>query len=454
MKLPRILIAAPRSGSGKTLTACGLMKAMKDRGLSVRGMKCGPDYIDPMFHETALGIKSRNLDSFLMGGDQLAPALAGHSRGADITVIEGVMGYYDGIGAVTTGSSSYETACLTHTPVLLVMDAEGASVSLIPMIRGICEYRRDSGIAGIILNHISGKMTERLSGLIEKETGIPVVGSLEKRPEFAIKSRHLGLMMPGEIKDLKERLELLSACVEESFHLDRILEIAEGAPELPETFLSNESSSDTEGWESGPVRIALARDEAFCFLYEDNEAILKRMGAEIIPFSPLHGTALPEGCAGLILPGGYPELYAGELSRNESMRASIRGFAEDRMPIMAECGGFLYLHRELRDREGNCFPMAGVLDAEAWYAGRSGRFGYITLTDPEGNRALRAHEFHAYESSDPGAAMTAVKPYGGRSWRCMHLRNGGMWGFPHLYYPSCPEAAGAFLDACRRASRM
>ena len=455
---PRLLVAAPRSGSGKTLVTCGLMRAFQERGLRARGMKCGPDFIDPMFHEKTLGVRSRNLDGFLMSGEQMAQALVTHSRGADLTVIEGVMGFYDGSGAVTTACSSYETAARTRTPVLLVVDAAGASVSVASVIRGIRDYRADSGIAGVVLNRISLKTAAGLAPLIEKETGLPVVGVLERKPEFAIGSRHLGLMMPHEIGGIEKKLEDLAAYVAGHFDLDRILEIAKGAPGLdvekaeraPE-FVERSGAAPDSG-EGERVRIAVACDEAFCFLYEDNIRLLEEMGAEITYFSPLHDAKLPRGTKGLILPGGYPELYAGQLSGNETMRSSIRTAADDGLPIMAECGGFLYLHRELMDQEGRTWPMTGVLDAEAWYAGRTGRFGYIELRDAEDSLRIRAHEFHAFESSDPGEAFAAVKPVGGQSWRCMHEVNGGLVGFPHLYYPSCPQAAERFLERCRGIS--
>ena len=455
--VPRILIAAVKSGTGKTLLTCGIMKALKDRGLLVRGIKCGPDFIDPMFHEKVLGIRSRNLDGFLMTREQMGDSLLRHSRGADITVAEGVMGYYDGIGGTTTEASSYETASVTQTPVLLAVDAGGCGISVVPVIRGMLEFRDDAGIVGVILNNAAGGIVRTLSDLILKETGIPVVGSLERNPAYVINSRHLGLMLPGEVRDLEERLALLSADISERFDLDRILEIANGAPPLQESGSDSPDSAShsapSEGGSVGAassVRIAVARDEAFCFIYPDNLELLESMGAEIVYFSPIHDREVPEAAGGMILPGGYPELYAKELSENASMRASVKKAAMSGMPVMAECGGFLYLHEEIRDLDGKSCPMAGAFPGEAWYRGKTGRFGYISVSDPETGTVIKAHEFHAYESSDPGSAFTAVKPLSGRNWTCMHRRSGGLWGFPHLYYPSAPEVALRFLEAARR----
>lgn len=522
----RILIAAPKSGSGKTLITCGIMKALKDKGLSVHGMKCGPDFIDPMFHEKVLGVPSRNLDGFLMEPRQMRQAVRQHGTGADITVIEGVMGYYDGIGAVSDACSTYETAAITRTPVILVVDARGSGLSVVPLIRGIAQYRagepknagdgqmavlsektdsygrlfaRTSGIAGVILNQVPDSLSERLAEMILRETGIPVLGNLAPNPVFSIGSRHLGLILPDELADLKERLDALACAVKARFDLDRILGIAKtaGAAEVtePSVFAGSSGVSEFAGFPENTdislekrapsqseqrtgdscrhVRIAVAKDEAFCFLYQDNLKILRDLGAEIVFFSPLKDAALPEGTAGLLLPGGYPELFAEELSANVTMRRAVREAAASGMPVMAECGGFLYMHRAIRDREGTSFPMAGVLQEEAYYAGKTGRFGYITVIDSETGVRIRAHEYHAWESTAPGSDCLAVKPgpvgsganpdsgatsasgghpvrydeMGGKRWRCIHKRNGGIWGFPHLYYPSTPWVAETYLRA-------
>ena len=480
--VPRILITAPKSGSGKTLTACGIMRALKRKGMDVRGMKCGPDYIDPMFHRKALGVSSRNLDGFFMGRQRMNRILAKHGGGADLTVIEGAMGYYDGLGGTSVALSAYETAFVTHTPVLLTVDAGGCGASIVPLIRGLKAYRSDAGIAGVILNNVSDSFSDRLSELILEETDLPVLGNLPHDPAFEIKSRHLGLVMPDEMDDIGERLDRLADHVLQRFDLDRIIRIAQSAPDpaagyaetSPETEESFGKREDQEqGDRMGDVRkqeertrrdriqedrkpenpmqkvgIAVASDEAFCFLYEDNVDYLKEQGAKIRFFSPLRDEKLPEGTQGILLPGGYPEICCRKLYENESMRREIKAAAEAGVPIMAECGGFLYLHRNIRDQEGKAWPMAGVLDADAYYAGRSGRFGYISLKDQRTGMEMRAHEFHAYESEDPGEDLTAEKPAGGKTWKCMHKINGGMWGFPHIYYPSAPEAVREFLKAC------
>ena len=444
VNIPRIILAAPASGSGKTMITCGLMKAFRDRGLTVRGMKCGPDFIDPLFHAKILGIKSRNIDGFLMNRGQMRAALYRHGKDADITVMEGVMGYYDGIGGSSVALSTYETAAVTRTPVLLVVDCSGCGVSIVPMIRGLKDYRSDAGIAGVILNNISDGLAKKLAEVIFEETDLPVVGSLPKDPALAVGSRHLGLVLPDEIRDIEEKLAKLAARIAERFDLDKILEIAGKAPAVRPAGECPDGTAAGQK-ETPPKRIAIAADEAFCFMYDDNEDVLREAGAEIVHFSPLHDAHLPENISGIIFPGGYPELYCKALSENVSMRAEIKQAHASGIPVMAECGGFLYLHNSLKDMDGTVWPMAGLLDAEAYYAGKTGRFGYITVTEREAGWEMRAHEFHAYESTDPGSACTAVKPGSGRSWECMHKVNGGLWGFPHLYYPSCPEIVEAFL---------
>ena len=446
MKIPRLLLAAPASGSGKTMLTCGLLKALINRGQAVRSFKCGPDFIDPLFHGRILGTACRNLDSWFSTREQLLSSLARGAQPGELTLIEGVMGYYDGLGGVEFSGSTYDIARKTQTPVVLVIDGRGASRSLSALIGGMKDYRADSGIAGVICNRVSGGLFPALRELIEREHGIPVLGYLPRMPEAAVESRYLGLTLPSEIADIERRIEAIAVRLAETVDLAALMQLAEQAPEI---------TAEPSLWQGGRrnVRLALAQDEAFCFIYEDNRELLREMGAELIPFSPLRDAGLPEGADGLILPGGYPELFAGELSENVSMREAVRAAAEAGMPLLAECGGFLYLHRELADSEGTYHPMAGVIDAAASRRERMDRFGYASFTarsdtviGPAGT-CIRGHEYHYYESSRCGEAFLAQKPAGGRQWKCLHADGALLAGFPHLYYPSAPECAWRFVEA-------
>lgn len=423
-----ILFTAPRSGSGKTLITCGFLEAVKRRGIRPAAFKCGPDYIDPMFHQYVLGIPGGNLDSFFLNPVQVRQLFAScmEKTKADLAVIEGVMGYYDGIGAVSKQASSWEISSITGTPSVLILDCKGASVSLAAQVKGFAEFVDNSNIRGVILNRLSPMLYERLKPVIE-ETGIPVFGYLPEVKECSLESRHLGLFLPGEIKNLQDKIERLAAEMEKSLDIDGLLQLAE----------SCEAESSQEEMKSSKVCstvIAVARDEAFCFYYQENLNLMERLGAELIYFSPLRDAALPEA-DGYLFGGGYPENFAAELSGNPFMLASVREAYQRRIPILAECGGFLYLHRKLEGADGRSYPMAGIVDGEGFRRDRLSRFGYLTLTGPEGEK-IRGHEFHYWDTTLSGGSWTAKKPVSDRSWSCMIDEEGLFAGFPHLYYPS------------------
>ena len=457
---PRILFAAPRSGSGKTTITCGVLQALKNRGMRVASFKCGPDYIDPMFQEKVIGVPSGNLDLFFSGPETLRRLFKRNAENAEISVIEGVMGYYDGLGAATDEASTCQVAETLETPVVLIVDAGGQSLSALAVLHGFLHFREDSRIRGVIFNRMSEHVYRALKPEVEK-MGVRPLGYLPKVPQLTIESRHLGLVMPGEIRDLSERLQALAEMLEKTLEMDALIGLAEEAGPLDvheEPFdapcASVNRESETELPLPRKVKIAAARDEAFCFYYKDNLHLLKQLGAELLFFSPIHDVRVPEGAEGLILPGGYPELYAEALSKNVSMRESVAGCIRDGLPCLAECGGFLYLHQELEDMNGVFRPMCGVIPAKAWKTDRLGRFGYITLTGrvendflPPGEQ-IRAHEFHYYESGDAGSALSAEKPNGGRRWDCTHIQGNLMAGFPHLFYESDPQFIVRFLRRC------
>lgn len=464
---PRIMLAAPKSGSGKTLLTCGLLEVFRRRGLNPIACKCGPDYIDPMFHRYVLGIPGRNLDSFFLPAEGVREVLvdAVREEQAGIAVLEGVMGYYDGLGGTETSASSWEIAEITDTPAILVLDCKGASLSAAAMASGFLHFRKKSHIAGVILNRVSSMYYERLAAAVEEASGLPVLGYLPESEEYRMESRHLGLFLPGEIDRLRERIGRLADQMEKSIAVERVLEVAGMLPlriENKEKEKAENESMEAESIAKFPacqeqkvtsrVRIGVARDEAFCFYYQENFRLLEQMGAELVYFSPLRDKKIPDRVDGLLFGGGYPENYARELAKNAAMRESIRRSIAAGMPFLAECGGFLYLHRTLEGSDGKHWEMAGVYPFDAYRTNRLRRFGYVRLLTSSGQE-IHGHEFHYWESEDPGTDWEAVKPTGNRSWRCIHEKGGQIGGFPHLYYASCPDFLRKWLDVCAKGSQ-
>ena len=465
---PRIMLAAPKSGSGKTLLTCGLLEVLRRRGLNPIACKCGPDYIDPMFHRYVLGIPGRNLDSFFLPTEGVRKVLvdAVREEQAGIAVLEGVMGYYDGLGGTETSASSWEIAEITDTPAILVLDCKGASLSAAAMASGFLHFRKKSHIAGVILNRVSSMYYERLAAAVEEASGLPVLGYLPESEEYRMESRHLGLFLPGEIDRLRERIGRLADQMEKSIAVERVLEVAGMLPlriENKEKEKAENESMEAESIAKFPacqeqkvtsrVRIGVARDEAFCFYYQENFRLLEQMGAELVYFSPLRDKKIPNRVDGLLFGGGYPENYARELAKNAAMRESIRRSIAAGMPFLAECGGFLYLHRTLEGSDGKHWEMAGVYPFDAYRTNRLRRFGYVRLLTSSGQE-IHGHEFHYWESEDPGTDWEAVKPTGNRSWRCIHEKGGQIGGFPHLYYASCPDFLRKWLDVCAKGSQQ
>ena len=489
--IPRIMLAAGASGSGKTLLTCGLLQVLVNRRIKTVSFKCGPDYIDPMFHTQVIGTKSRNLDTFFTGEEITRSLLAKNSADCEMAVMEGVMGFYDGVAGTTTQASAYDLARVTDTPVILIVNSKGMSVSLAAYIKGFMEYKKDSRIKGVIFNQMSPMLYPRMKKLVEEELGIKALGYVPKVEDCVIESRHLGLVLPEEIPELKQRLLKLADVLEGSLDIEAIIQLAKEAPELsyepleeektrasimasePEKCTQNSvalsaaentkqsslsSVKEVLKWKSSKkLRIGLAKDEAFCFYYRDNLRMLEHYGAELVFFSPLHDEKLPENIHGLLLGGGYPELYAKQLEENESMRKSIKEALEQQLPSLAECGGFMYLHDTLTDREGTTYQMAGVIPAECQYTGKLVRFGYVEVQLPQGltekgtaempePEKIKAHEFHYFDSTANGEDCIATKPVTGRSWKCIHASDDHFWGFPHLYYPSDPKFVEWFLE--------
>ena len=434
--MKRFIIGGTNSGCGKTTVTCAVLSALKKRGLNVSAFKCGPDYIDPMFHRKVIGVGSHNLDSFFCGRDTLLYLLGEYGKSSDIDVIEGVMGFYD--GAV---GSAHSVSELTETPAVIVIDCKGMSDSIGAVMSGFLSYRPNR-ISGFIFN----RLPEKLIPLAEKlcaELGTEYFGCLPKS-DITVESRHLGLVTADEIADIQDKLTHLGELAERYISIDKLLGINSSplppfkAPSIPH-------------FASAPA-IAVARDSAFCFIYSENMELLEKMGCRIEYFSPIKDKSVPKA-DGLILCGGYPELYVDELSANSSMLESIRSCINSGMPTIAECGGFMYLHNRLTDKNGVSHTMVGAVSGEVFTTSSLQRFGYITMKAKSDNllcksgETIRAHEFHYWDSSDCGSGFTAEKT-DGRTWDCCHVSRTLYAGFPHINFYSDTGIAERFVQAC------
>lgn len=467
-----VVLAAPKSGSGKTLITCALIEALKEAGVNVCTFKCGPDYIDPMFHRTILGVPGGNLDTYFTGEAKTKEIFMEETPEDAFAVVEGVMGLYDGLGGILEEGSTYHLAKAISLPVILVIDAHGMGRTILPLIQGLLSYDKAGIIKGVILNRVSKMFYASLKELIETELSIEVLGCFTEQKELHLESRHLGLKLPEEKRDLKEQVCRGADSLKETVSIERILAIG-GAGEKDAASPKVDSHENKVTYQRADIyendmvfqradikendthesklRLAIARDEAFCFYYQENLKLLSKRGFELVPFSPLHDKKLPEHISGLLLGGGYPELFAKELSENDSMKTAIREAIRGGLPSLAECGGFLYLHKSLKDMEGRQYSMAGVIDADADYRGKLVRFGYVELTEKEScflpeKEGIRGHEFHYFDSTKNGTDCVAKKPTGNRSWECVWEGENHWWGFPHLYYPSNPSFVEHFYQ--------
>lgn len=486
MKINRFMVAAPKSGSGKTMITCALLQLIKDSGKKVSSYKCGPDYIDPMFHRKVLDVPSKNLDTFFTDEKTTMQLFLDGRSDGDFAVLEGVMGLYDGLGGIYEQGSSYHLAKVTQTPIILVVDAKGMGKSVLALIAGFLQYDTEHLIKGVLLNRMSKGYYDIIKPLIEQELSIKVVGYFPEQKNIRLESRHLGLVMPDELADIKEQLDELAGRLKETINLDVLLGIATEAEEICDSgnadrddgqiisigygqdieIYNEKSIGDCEQNEfTQNINIAVAMDEAFCFYYEDNLRLLEKYGAKLQYFSPLHDAELPDNCDALLLGGGYPELYAKELSENISMRNLIKTAFKAGLPTVAECGGFMYLHtyihnisEENADVQNYVFRMAGALAGECHFKGKLVRFGYIELEEKHSNflppdEKIRAHEFHYYDSTDNGTDCIATKPATGRKYDCVISKDNYWLGFPHLYYPSNPHFAERFVRKAQEYRR-
>ncbi len=440
----RIMIAGTNSGCGKTTITCAILKALINKGYKTASFKCGPDYIDPMFHKEVIGAHSRNLDAFMLSKNTVKYLLAKNSQNCDVSVLEGVMGLYDGVNNQVFASSNY-ISNITKTPVVLVVNCKGLSLSVAPIINGFTKFGTNN-IKGVILNNIAKGSYSMYKNIIETHTKVQVLGFMPYIKEAVLESRHLGLVTAKEVGNLKEKIDILAKSAEENIDIAKLVEIAQNAPKLTYNAINIKKAFD--------VNIGVAKDKAFCFYYEDSLNLLKEMGAKLKYFSPLRAKSLPKGISGVILGGGYPEVYTKRLSANTSMLNSIRESAEKNMPIYAECGGFMYLCNSIEYKE-KTYKMAEVINTNAKMTNKLQTFGYITLNAKEDSMLLKkggkvnAHEFHYFACESNGDAFSALKP-SGKEWQTGFATKTMYAGFPHIHLYSNLSLAKGFLQECTK----
>ena len=459
------LITAGSSGSGKTSVVVGLLSLLQKKGYNVGSFKCGPDYIDPMFHRAVMGVESHNLDLFLASADRVKEFYQRYSAGKTAVICEGAMGYFDGLGGITDEASAWQVADTLDLPVIAVIDAKGASLSIAAQILGLKSLRQPHHIVGIILNKCSKMLYQRLKPVLEAETGVKIIGCLPYVEGAEFSSRHLGLYTAGEISDINQRIDKIADAFEDSLDFEAFEELCDREPEVSiltcRKTCANYGKPDasTDCKTHAKAKIAVARDDAFCFLYEETLDTLEEQGAELVFFSPLHDEGLPKGVSGLYLPGGYPELFAGELSFNEDMLKDVKSAIESGLPTVAECGGFLYLCESLEDGNGDIYEQVGIFEGAATNKEKLVRFGYSLLSQEEDSLLFRKgeevpmHEFHYWDAADPGSDLLATKPLGGRSYRCAYSTDTLYAGFPHLYLAGKPKLAARFVEKAAAFSK-
>jgi cobyrinic acid a,c-diamide synthase len=445
--IPRIVVAGTSSGAGKTSVACGLIAAMRARGLIVQGFKVGPDYIDPGYHALASGRPGRNLDAFLAGPELIAPLVRHGSAGADLAVVEGVMGLFDGASGRGELASTGHVAKLLQAPVLLVVDAASMARSVAAVVHGYRSYDPEIDIAGVVLNKVGSDVHEQLLREAIDPLGVPVVGALRRDERVGAPERHLGLVPAGEREARTgEAIAALAAATAEHVDLGAVLALARAAPAAPGPAWSPEPP---DGPLAGGAAVAIARGPAFSFHYEENLELLRAAGAELVAFDPIADDGLPDGAGALVLAGGFPEVFGEALSANAAMCERVAAFARSGRPVVAECGGLLYLSEELDGR-----PMCGALPVRARMAGRLA-IGYREATAVAasscwaGGEAVRGHEFHysQVEPGDGGDAAAWTLAARGRTWPEGFAVGGVHASYLHVHWAAFPQAARRLVAA-------
>ncbi|MDQ0214225.1 cobyrinic acid a,c-diamide synthase [Oikeobacillus pervagus] len=452
----RLVITGTGSGVGKTTITIGIMCALKKKGLQVQGFKCGPDYIDPSYHTAVTGRQSRNLDSWMLNHETVKDILKVASENSDISIIEGVMGFYDGKSPTSDIGSTAEISLVTESPVLLVVNCASMARSVAAIVKGFQTLNEKVRIVGVIANRVGSVGHYKLvKAAIEQECQIPVVGYLQKNDQLSIPERHLGLIPSIERGELDDFFEQLASYIEESIDLDQILSLAEAS----ELTIDNDSSVFKRK-QQPPVRIAVAKDAAFNFYYEENFRLLENYGVKLHYFSPLKGEKLPDDIDGLYIGGGFPEEFASELAAKTDVKLSIKTAIDQGLPTLAECGGFMYLTEQLKTTDGQVFPMVGVISGGVEMQTKRAALGYREVSGLDGNYLLpnglkaRGHEFH-YSTFHPKVDLQAA--YETKGMRGVKqegvIEKKVVAGYTHLHFASCPELVQNWYEECLRFQR-
>ncbi len=446
VRTPRIVVAGTHSGAGKTTIASGLMAALVNRGLRVAPFKVGPDFIDPSYHALATGRPGRNLDAFLSGPELVGPLFAHGVRGADVAVVEGVMGLFDGKSGGGELASTAHVAKLLDAPVVLVVDGSAMARSAAAMVHGYATFDPELNVAGVVLNRVGSATHERMLRDALAPLGIPVLGVLRRDAAVSTPDRHLGLVPAAERrKEAQESIDALGIVVARSLDLDAAMRLASSAGSLRAEPWSPEAPEEER---TPGVRVSVAAGPSFSFLYEENVELMEGAGAEVIHFDPTSDRDLPDGTDALYLGGGFPEAYSDALSANEPMKESVARFAGGGRPVVAECGGLLYLARELDGK-----PMCGVLDASARMTDRL-TLGYRearALHDSPlagENASVRGHEFH-YSAVEPGAGQSPAWDLTGRGAEGF-VAGGVHASYLHTHWAAAPELPRRLLRTAKR----
>ncbi|HXZ90879.1 MAG TPA: cobyrinate a,c-diamide synthase [Candidatus Dormibacteraeota bacterium] len=456
MRIPRVVIAAPHSGAGKTTVAVGLMSVFTSRGLRVQPFKVGPDFIDPSYHTRAAGIYSKNLDTWLTSAETAKKVFVKSCRKCDLAIIEGVMGLFDGVSGSEDAASTAEISRILNAPIILVVDASRTAGSSGALVHGFKTFDQRVKIKGVILNHVkSQKHIDLTRQAIERGAGVPVIGALPSTPGIVMPSRHLGLIPAPERNGLADFLTELRRFINQYLDLEQVLEIARSADDL-----ETEEKEDSSQPVGVKARVGIACDEAFNFYYRDNIELLEANGAEVVPFSPMHDSSLPSNLHGMFLGGGFPEAYAKQLEENQLMRESIKKAVEDEMPVYAECGGLMYLVQSTQDLEACPHRMIGILSGRAIMGGKLESLNYSVAHVIRKNIlsdvgfTLRGHEFHYSKIEDvPTDAKFAYEMKIGKGISGQYdgwLQHNLLASYLHIHFAYDLHIAKNFVDACQR----
>ncbi|MGD8189860.1 cobyrinate a,c-diamide synthase [Brevibacillus ginsengisoli] len=462
----RLVIAGTGSGVGKTTLTIGLMSALRKQNVIVQGFKCGPDYIDPSYHTAVTDRPSRNLDSWMLPAEVVREIFLRGSRGAQISIVEGVMGFFDGRSPDSNAGSSAEISEILESPVILVVNCASMARSVAAVVKGFQTFSDGPNIVGVIANRVGSEHHYQLvKAAIEQECGIPVVGYLKKELDIEIPERHLGLVPSIERGELDAFFDRLGEMVQATIDLEQIMELAKAKP-LPHQEVSlfdrarggEETTLLTQEEGLAEVTIAVAKDAAFNFYYPENLELLEACGAKLVYFSPLNEEKLPETADGLYIGGGFPEEFAEQLSAMEEVKASIRRAIQRGLPTFAECGGFMYLTEAIETRDGRSYEMVGVIPGKVNMQKRLAALGYREIKGMPGNSLLpeglqaKGHEFHysIYTSQEPIRHAYQIK--GARVDKEEGYMDGNLIaGYTHFHFASCPDMVHNWLTRCKEA---